>query len=61
MALVWILFAIAVLAGIAFIGLCECDAIWREGGTPPILMWVALVLILTLSLIAVLLYIIIHG
>ena len=59
--LVGILFTIAVLAGVAFIGLCECDAIWRDGGTPPILMWVALVLILTLSLIAVLLYIIIHG
>lgn len=61
MALVWILFAIATLACVAFIGLCNCDHVWRNGGTPPILLWVSLVAILTLSLLAVFVYIIIHG
>lgn len=61
MGLLVILIAIVVLSGAAFIGLCECDAIWRAGGTPPILMWVSLVAILTLSLLAVFVYIIIHG
>lgn len=61
MGLLGILIAITVLAGVAFIGLCECESIWQAGGTPPVLMWLALVALLTLSLIAVLLYIIIHG
>ena len=61
MGLLVILIAIVVLSGVAFIGLCECDAIWRAGGTPPILMWVSLVGVLTLSMIAVLLHIIFNA
>lgn len=31
---------LAMIAGCVFLGLCVCEAIWRNGGTPPILLWV---------------------
>lgn len=39
----WLTVAFAVLgliAGCIFLGLCVSEGIWREGGTPPILLWV---------------------